>query len=154
MTRRLVAAAGLGALAFGLEQLLTVGPAGQVVNALVWLVAVLIVHDGLLGPLAAVTGRLLTRLGRRGAGWGAAVPVVGVGLWIGVALTLLALPTLLSPGVADNATVLPRGYGAGLATLLAVDAAVTASIGGILSVRGRRRARSVRRVDVVPSVDH
>ena len=143
MTRRWVRAvaclAGLGLLAFGVQQLLTVGPLPQVADALVWLAAVLVVHDGLLAPLAALAGRLPARLARRGAPSTAAVPVAA-GLSVGAVLILLALPALLSPGVPDNATVLPRGYGHGLALLLTLDLVLVAATAAarVLAARGRR----------------
>jgi len=107
----------------------------------VWLAAVLVVHDAVLAPLGALAGRLLGRTARRGARLASAVPVVGAGVAVAVVLVLLAVPALLSPGVPGNATALPRDYGRGLALLLALDmvlVAVTATGRALLA--GRRRA--------------
>jgi hypothetical protein len=116
--------AGVGALGFGLFRLGSVG--APAFTVLLWLAAVLVLHDGVVAPLAVGVGSGLARLGRRGPRWAAAMPVLGVGVAVGAVLTLLALPALLSPGVPGNPTVLPRGYPGGLAVLLAADVALTA----------------------------
>ena len=135
--RAAVVAVGLGSLAFGLVQL---GSAGAPVLAvLLWPAAVLVVHDGVVAPVAVGVGAGLVRLGRRGPRWAAAVPVLGVGLAVGVVLSLLAAPALLAPRVPGHPTVLPREYAAGLAVLLALDVAATAAV---VTVVSRRRARS------------
>jgi len=137
--RGLVVAVGLASLGFGLWQLGSVGaPVGTV---LLWLAAVLVVHDGVVAPLAAGTGALAARLAGRGPRWAAAVPVVGVGLAVGAVLALVAVPALLSPGVPGNPTVLPRAYLGGLAVLLVVDAAVTAAVATVRAVAATAVAR-------------
>jgi hypothetical protein len=134
MIRRAVLAAGVVALAFGAEQFLTLGPAPQVLSALLWMAAVLVVHDGVVAPLTVGVGRLVSRWGGR---------TVGVGLAVGVVvLAGLALPALLSPGLPDNPTVLPRAYGRGLVLLLAADVAVTVAVA---IIRRRRAARTAAR---------
>jgi hypothetical protein len=140
---RLAVGGGIAVLAFGAWQLATVGPPAQAVEAVLWLGAVLLLHDGLLSPLAAGAGTLLSRHGRRDARWAAVVPVLATGLSVGAVLLLVALPALLGPGAGDNATVLPRPYARGLLTLLGLDAAVTTGVSlGVWWWRGRSRSVS------------
>jgi hypothetical protein len=140
--RVLLLVLGVGALAFGAQQLLTGGNSTRLTSSVPWLIGVLVVHDAVLAPLAALAGRGLIRLLRgRPAG---AVPVIAIGAYVAVVLVVLALPALLSPGVSDNLTAVPRNYPGGLALLLSVDAGATLLLAA-LAVAGlgrRRRARA------------
>ena len=120
---------GVAALSFGLQQLLTGGNSTRLTSSLPWLIGVLVVHDGVLAPAAALAGWMLTRVAR--GRWARAVPAVGVGAYLAVVLVLLALPALLSPGVTDNRTVLPRDYRTGLGILLAADLAITVVLASV-----------------------
>lgn len=96
------------------------------VGALVFLVAVLVVHDGLLLPLSIGAGVLIGRI----------IPPrfrtpVRVASVISLALTVVALPLVLGRGrIADNPSVLPLHYGRGLLIAYAIiwaGAAATAA---------------------------
>ena len=79
-------------------------------GALVFLVAVLVLHDGLLLPLSIGAGFLIGRI----------IPArlrtpVRAAAVISLALTVVALPLVLGRGrVADNPSILPLDYGRGL----------------------------------------
>ena len=79
-------------------------------GALVFLVAVLVLHDGLLLPLSIGAGALIGRI----------IPArlrtpVRAAAVISLALTVVALPLVLGRGrVADNPSILPLDYGRGL----------------------------------------
>jgi hypothetical protein len=136
--RALLVLLGAGALAFGAQQLLTGGNSTRLTSSVPWLVAVLVVHDAVLAPLAAVAGWGLVRLLRgRLAG---AVPVIAIGAYLAVVITILALPALLTPGVLDNPTAVPRDYGRALSILLGMDIAVTVLLSALV-VTGIRRAQ-------------
>lgn len=88
-----VVAAGVLAIGWGLWQVVVVAPsATRPVAAAAWLAGALIVHDGVIAPLAVLVGLLLVRLlsprSRR---------VVAVLAFVAVSLLVLALPSLLRP---------------------------------------------------------
>lgn len=135
-----VIALGLAALAFGALQLLTGGVATDLLSSVPWIVGSLVVHDAVVGPLALGAGAVLLRvLPGRGEGGTAGVRrVVGAGLLVAVALLVVALPAIGTPGVADNPSTTPRDYPRGLLVLLAVDAVATAVVAGLVLARSRR----------------
>jgi len=105
------------------------------VGALVFLVAVLVLHDALFLPLTIGAGALIGWLvpaALRGTVRAAAV--------VSLALTVVALPLVLGRGrVPDNPSVLPLRYGAGL---LISYAAIWLAAGLVEAVRRwRRRVR-------------
>jgi hypothetical protein len=128
---------GAAVLGFGAQQLLTGGGGTRLSSSVPWLLGVLVVHDGLLAPLAAAMGWAVTRALARGRA-SAALPVVGGGLFVAAVLTAVALPAIRAPGLSDNATVLPRDYTRGLAILLALDAVATGGLALLAVVRARR----------------
>jgi hypothetical protein len=104
-------------------------------GALIFLVAVLVVHDALLLPLSIGVGVLIGRI----------VPPrlrtpVRVAAVVSLAVTVVALPLVLGRGrVPDNPSILPLNYGRGL---LVVYAAVWATAAGFAVARHRPRRRS------------
>jgi hypothetical protein len=104
-------------------------------GALLFLIGVLVAHDGFLLPLAigagVVTGRLVPP---RFHG------LVNSALVVSLAVTIVAVPLVLGRGrSADNPSALPLHYGRGLLEVYAViwlTAAVAAA------VRARRRDRA------------
>jgi len=101
-------------------------------GALVFLVAVLVAHDGLLLPLTIGAGALIDRFvppALRGA--------VRVAAVISLAVTMVALPLVLGRGrVPDNPSVLPLPYGRGL---LVVYPLIWATTAVVVAVRRRHR---------------
>ena len=89
---------------------------GKVGGVLIFLVAVLVVHDGIWLPLVLLAGR---RIGR---------PPARVAAIVATALTVTALPLALGLGrTADNPSALPLNYGRNLALLLFGIAVLTAA---------------------------
>jgi hypothetical protein len=131
---------GLGFLGFGVAQLLTGGRSTDVPSAVGWVAGVLLGHDAVLAPLALGAGWAVARVtrGRRDV-----ARVVAGGLLTGTCLVLLALPPLLTPGVAGNPTATPRNYAAGIAVAVAATVAVTATAAGMVAWRAARRRPTV-----------
>jgi len=98
----------------------------------------LLLSDGVVMPIVAGTGWLLTRwLPPRVRG------PVRAGLAVLAIVLLVALPTVLSPARnTDNATLLPQSYGRHLLAVCALVAAVTA-VATTISVLNRRRPPAV-----------
>jgi hypothetical protein len=119
----------------------TVQPTG-LVGVGVWLLAALVLHDGILAPATFVGNRLL-----RGAG--ARVPpvvlaVLQIAVVVGVVLTLMVLPEIRAKQLGPrNPSVLPFDYGLRLGVLWIVLAVLTAFFCAVL-LRSQRTRRSVR----------
>jgi hypothetical protein len=110
---------------------------GKVGGVLIFLIAVLVAHDGVWLPLVLLAGTLLNRI----------VPArqrghVRVTAIVVAALGLAGLPLALGLGrTADNPSALPLDYGRNLALLLA-GVAVTAGVVALLRGRaGKNRPR-------------
>jgi hypothetical protein len=132
--RAAIGAVGVVIGLFGAWFLLTRQDLDQLTSAAVWLVAGVVLHDGLIATVtlvvAAVAPRLLPRASR--------APAV-VGLVVLGSVTLLAVPVLGRYGARpDNATLLDRDYTAGWLVLagLTVVGVVVATL-----VRTRRATR-------------
>jgi hypothetical protein len=96
-------------------------------GALLFLIGVLVVHDGFLLPLTIAVGAVIGRfVPLRLRGFAASALIAGL------AVTIVALPLVLGRGrIADNPSVLPLHYGRGLLEAYAViwvTAAVTAVV--------------------------
>ncbi len=131
---------GLGALAMTYALVGALTDADVKVGDLLFLVVVLVAHDGVLMPLVIGAGVLVGRFvpaTRRG--------LVRAGLIVGLAVTVVAFPLVLGRGrAADNPSLLPRSYGPGL---LGIYGVVGVAAAVIVGVRSWRRRRSARRVD-------
>lgn len=134
-TRRVLATAGIGVMAYALFGAVT-DPATEPLGQLAFLGAVVVAHDAVLVPLTIAVGVLIGRFlpvpARR--------PVRAAAL-CSLALTLVALPFVLGRGRRpDDPSALPLDYGSGLLILLGIiwAAAITATIAGAI---GRRRVR-------------
>lgn len=86
----------------------------DLVGVPLFLAAVLVLHDGVFLPLVIGAGVLVDRLVPRP--WRATVRAAGI---VSVAVSVVALPLVLGVGrSADNPSLLPRDYGAGLLGVL------------------------------------
>jgi hypothetical protein len=105
---------------------------GKVGGVLIFLIAVLVAHDGVWLPLVLLAGAVLNRV----------VPArhrssVRVAAIVVAALGLAALPLALGLGrTADNPSALPLDYGRNLGLVLA---AVAVTTGVVVFLRGRVR---------------
>lgn len=136
MARRLLTAAGLAMLAFGVAGLLRHADETVPLNALKFLLGGLILHDGFWAPAVMVGGLLLARLVPRRFR-----PTVQGALIVSAALTLVAIPPLTGRGkLANNPSILPQDYGTGLLTALAVVWGITL----LLLVRAALRPEAPR----------
>ncbi len=128
--RIVLAAAGLALIGYGLLGLPTqLGPE-QLVGLLVWMAVGILIHDGVIVPLATLAGAGLTRVGAR------LRPVSGAvlrgGLLTGAVVSLVAGLLLRAQSVARNTSVLEANYAANLLWFWAALAVVVAgSIYGI-----------------------
>lgn len=109
----------------------------NLVGMLLFLGAVLALHDAVLLPITIGVGALVGRLLPRPL-W----TPVRVALLISVAVGIVALPLVLGYGrTADNPSALPLSYGLGLLLLLAV-VWTSATIATVARIRRRARPRS------------
>ena len=103
-------------------------------GTLLFLIGVLVAHDGILLPLTIGVGALIGRF----------VPLrlrvfVRAALLVALAVTIVAFPLVLGRGrAADNPSLLPRHYGWGLIEIYGVIALTTAAA---IAVRARRARR-------------
>lgn len=134
--RSLLFAAGGASLAYGGWLLLTGGPRTAPRSSLAWLAGALLGHDAVLAPAAVAAGWLLWRVTARRP---EVRRVLAAGAFVAACLVLVAAPALLSDGAPDNATATPRDYARGLGVLLLLDAAVTAALVTLTTLRHRRR---------------
>lgn len=141
--RLLVGLLGLAATAYGAVVLLDLG-VHNLVDATLWLVAGVLLHDAVLAPLTIVLGVLLAALLRdrplpRWAG-----PFVGAGVVLAT-VTVVAVPVLGRFGARpDNPTLLDRSYVLGwlvLAALTLLGAAATVVVRGRLAEFARRTTK-------------
>jgi hypothetical protein len=124
-----------GALLMGYAVSGALGDTDVTVGALVFLVAVLVLHDGLFLPLAMGAGLLIDRIPTV-----LRTPVRAAAV-VSLAVTVVALPLVLGVGrVPDNPSVLPLPYGRGLLVIYAV----VWSAAAVAAMAGRRRARRHR----------
>jgi hypothetical protein len=112
---------GLGGAAYGIVQLLDLG-LDNLRAAAIWLVAGVLLHDGVLAPVTIATCLLVAARWRR-----VPAPVV-TGAVVLATVTVVAIPVLGRFGArADNPTLLDRNYVLGwlaLATLTVVASGV------------------------------
>jgi hypothetical protein len=134
-TRLLVGMLGLAATAYGVVLLLGLGQANLEATA-TWLVAGVVLHDGVLAPLTilvCLAGGAL--LGRWRAAFAAGLVVLGT-------ITLTAVPVLSGNGERpDNPTLLDRPYWAGW-LIVAVIVLAGIVLGGWVSARAGRQPPS------------
>ena len=120
------AAVGWAIVAFGVWTLLQRAGSTKPLNFAVLFIGLAVVHDLLFAPAVSLVGRVA------GPHLSAAIrTIVFVAAVVSGSLALVALPPLLGDP-ADNATLLPRNYTAGLLISLAV---VWATAGIVIAVR-------------------
>ena len=135
-------AVGVGGLVVGAALLVTTVRPSGIGGLGVWLLAALVLHDGILAPAAFAGNRVL-----RGAGARIPPAVLAVlqgAVVVGVVLTLMVLPEIRAKQIGPrNPTVLPFDYGLRLGLLWIVLAVLTGLVCAVL-LRSQRTRRSVR----------
>ena len=106
-------------LAFGALRLVTTLELGDLVALALWLAAAIALHDGVIAPLTAGAGVLLTRVPPRARRY------LQGALIVGALLTVIALPLIDRRGTQPEVkAILLRDYAGNLALLLGLTAAV------------------------------
>ena len=127
-------AAGVALGLFGVFRLLTQIDSPDLVQLAIWLVAALVLHDGVLSPVILAVGAVLTRVPAR------ARAALQGGLIAGALVTVVALPLIRREGTQpDSKAILQQNFTANLAILLAVVAVAAVGYYVVLVVRGRTR---------------
>lgn len=123
--RVLLVAAGLGLVGVGGLVLLADVPPSRWLGIAAWVGAAIVLHDGVVAPVAVAIGlgaaRVRERIGRPG------VAVAQAALLVGAVLTAIALPAIISQARGNaNPTILVGSYLPALAAAWAVLGLVAA----------------------------
>jgi hypothetical protein len=141
--RIILAAAGILLGLFGVYRLFTQIPLSSLVALGVWLLAALLIHDGLLAPAVVGLGLLLRRFvpdrGRR---------YLQAALLMGALVTVVAVPMIYLRGSQPPVkALLLRNYGLNLTLILGLVAAITLSLYAIRVARDSNSADPDNRGD-------
>jgi len=141
--RIILAAAGILLGLFGVYRLFTQIPLSSLVALGVWLLAALLIHDGILAPAVVGLGLLLRRFvpdrGRR---------YLQAALLMGALVTVVALPMMYLRGSQPPVkALLLRNYGLDLTLILGLIAAITLSLYAIRVARDSNSADPDNRGD-------
>lgn len=124
--RIVLGTAGVAVIGYGLSGLPTqLGPA-QLLGLLLWLAVAVLLHDGVVVPLATVAGAGLTRMGSRLRP--ASTAIIRCALLTGAVVTLIAGVLLKAQSVARNTSALEADYAANLLWFWAALAVVAAAL--------------------------
>jgi hypothetical protein len=109
----------------------------QIVGVIVWIVAAIIVHDGILSPLLLLLDVWMRRAGRRIPY--AVLAIVQGGIVVGAIMSMLVLPEIYKKSLGTkNPTILPLDYGLNLALFWLAVAVLTAAACAVYLRRSRR----------------
>ena len=141
--RIMLAAAGISLGLFGIYRLVTEIPLSSLAALGVWLLAALLIHDGLLSPavvgLASLLRRFVSDRGRR---------YLQAALLMGALVTVVALPMIYLRGSQPPVkALLLRNYGLNLTLILGLIAAITLSLYAARVARNRNSAEPDNRGD-------
>lgn len=130
--RYALVAAGVLLLLYGGVRLVAVVPEA-VPGLVLWMVGIVVIHDGLLSPLVVGVGWLLARTvppsGRR---------YLQAALVVGGLITIIAIPLIARQGTQPPAkALLLQNYGANLAILLGLVAALNLAAYLVTAARDR-----------------
>ena len=131
--RIILAASGIAVAAFGVFRLVTEIPVHSLLILLVWLAAVLILHDAVLAPSVVGVGWLLRRhvpdRGRR---------FLQVALITSSLVTVIAIPMIFLRGSQPVVkALLLRNYAANLILLIGIIAVISLALYAVRVVRDR-----------------
>lgn len=144
--RIILAIAGIGLGLFGVFRLVTEIPVHSLLALVLWMLAALAIHDGLLSPAVVAVSSLLRRYvpdrGRR---------FIQIALIMIGAVTVIAIPMIYLRGSQPSVkALLLRNYGANLTLLIAIIAVVTLALYGV-RVAQDRSPLPARRNTAVPT---
>ena len=139
--RIILAAAGMSLGLFGIYRLFTQIPPASLVALGVWLLAALVIHDGLLSPAVVGVGSLLRRFvpdrGRR---------YLQIALLTGALVIVVALPMIYLQGSQPPVkALLLQNYGLNLILILGLIAVITLSLYAARVARDSSSAESDNR---------
>ena len=122
----LVAVGGLSILLGAWVMFDTVKPK-SIVGLVTWLIAAVILHDGIISPIVVGISVGMRRLGRSIAP--GVLAIVQAGVLVGCVFTLVVVPEIIRKAkVPKNYTVLPFNYGTRLGLLWIAVAVLTALV--------------------------
>lgn len=140
ITRVILIALGLAGLFLGALIMVQKQRPDQIVGVVVWIVAAIIVHDGILSPLLLLLDVWMRRAGRR-IPFGVLAIIQG-GVVVGAIMSMLVLPEIYKKSLGTkNPTILPLDYGLNLALFWAGVAVLTA-VACVVYLRRRRASAS------------
>ncbi|HEY1532015.1 MAG TPA: hypothetical protein VGF80_14435 [Galbitalea sp.] len=117
---------GLGLMAIGGIVALTWLSPHQYPRVIIWLIAALIVHDGIIAPSVFVVSLLARRLSARVPA--VIIAIVEGALVIAGIVTLLFLPEVIKKAIGTNSSsILPQNYGLNLVLFYVAMAILTAA---------------------------
>ncbi len=128
-------ALGLGAIAYGAVRILQSPDSSKPLDLLKWLVAALILHDGILAPIISLFGFAMARLipGRARA-------YIQGGLIVGALVSTFALVEIYREGKSlPGQSLLEQDYGRHLLVILGIVLVLTVALYLTRVVRDRRR---------------
>lgn len=125
---------GIGLAVVGLAHLWDRLTVASLLELIAWLIGALVVHDGIIAPLAIATGTALWWLTKRTRP-GVQQCIVS-GVFVAGVVALFAIPLVAREGKAHNPTALMQPYTTNLLWLLAIIAATTISC-AVLASRTR-----------------
>jgi hypothetical protein len=141
LARIILIAVGLAGLFFGALILVQEERPDQILGVVIWIVAAIIVHDGILSPLLLLVDVWMRRAGRRIPY--AVLAIVQGGVVVGAIMSMLVLPEIYKKSLGvKNPTILPLDYGLNLALFWVAVAVLTAAACALYlrSARGRSAA--------------
>jgi hypothetical protein len=104
---------------FGIGRLVTQVPVPSLIGLAVWLVAALVIHDGIASPLVIAVGALLARVPPRGRRF------LQAGMIAGAMITVIAVPMIVRQDSQPvSKSILNQNFGGNLTLLLGLVAAV------------------------------
>ena len=122
-------------LTFGVFRLITELDAGDLFVLGVWLVAAIAIHDGLIAPITVGTGVALISVPSRCRRY------LQGALLVGALITVIAIPLIGRQGTQpESKAILLRDYGANLALLLGLSAAIALLLYALRVLREHRPA--------------
>jgi hypothetical protein len=112
--------AGIALGLFGIGRLVTQIPVASLVGLALWLIAALVIHDGILSPSVLAVGALVSRVPPRGRRY------LQAGLIMSAMVTVLAVPMIYRAGSEPaSKALLDQNFTGNLAVLLGIIGGAT-----------------------------